>query len=298
MIKLVIPFSLDDIKQIPSDLIIKKNIGLEGSLFDINKLNNNCGIQKLCDQLTILNKKFPKALKSLHFPTEDANYISDTEIKNKLYGFIDLAARSNVPFVVLHSNYIQSLVEFDVLALKSTRSNFIKFFQKLNIYAREKNVIICIENMPIIGSLGMDYDSIFVFPEDFKDLIFSNIKINRDLCHWAYTYYTILQLSNFSPQIKTKSYTFDDFIRLMDLIEHFHFGSFSGMTYPYSQSKRNEGINPSKGFVDEKLFIKTLRKIHTLKRGFGLVLEIREKDYRNRVELRETIDWFEKNIFN
>jgi hypothetical protein len=297
MIKLIIPFSLENLKQIPSDLIIGKDIGLEGNLFNINKLSKNEDIKSIDNQLALVNKKFPRALKSLHFPTENANYLLDTEIKKKLYKFIDIASRFKVPIIIIHSNFIQSLDEFNINTLKSIRSKFIKFYQSLDKYALGKKVTICVENMPIIGSKGLDYDSIFVFPEDFENLKFGNIKINWDLCHWSHTYCTLQQLSNFSPKIKSEKVPFDAFLDLKNYIEYFHFGSFSGMAYPYSRSERKEGIIPSDGFMDKNLLIQSLRKIHSFKKDFGLAMEIREKNYNDRLELRKTIKWFEENIF-
>lgn len=291
MINLRIPFSLTDIKQIPVDLIGKENLTLEGNVFDARFFKKKGGWNIARKNIDEINKTLPRKLASLHFPVENANYIDSNKTKDSLFKFIDLANESDVPLVVLHSNYIQRIEGYYCRELPKIRKKFLEFFRELDISLKSKNVVVCIENMPIIGNDGDDFDSVFVFPEDFQRFNFRNIKIVWDFSHWAYTCFLIKRLSNITERLSSEITDFDEFLKIRENIVHTHFSSFKAKPLGCE-----EGIMPKKGSFDAETFIKILKKLNEGV-DISMTLEIKDENYRNRVNLFETIKWFKKYVY-
>ena len=163
------------------------------------------------------------------------------------------------------------------------------------------DIWIGVENLPIIGNLGDDFDPIFIYPEDFTDLVnleLSNVGITWDICHWSITYLTRLGISKLLRQEEIEYKDFHKYLSLMDYIKHFHFSSFKHLTIPYSEIRCYEGENPANGSIDESLLHETLLKVknNTLDKNIGIVFEVQETDYTNRKRSWETLNWFHKNI--
>lgn len=297
MIKLSSPFLLSNLDQVPFDLVEEKKIQLEGAIFDLQYLKNEGSWEKIELNIDYLSRSYPGILHSLHFPTDNADYIKSINLQQYLYRFIELASSNRISILVLHSNCMQDTLNFKITDVKGARERFLSFLSDLDIFLIDKGVTVCIENLPIIGNQGNEYDSLFVFPEDFAKFNFQRIKIVWDLGHWAYTCQILSMLQNFSSRVKADKANFRDFLILKDLIAHTHFSSFKGINIPFLNSSYKEGIHPSEGDFSEDTLIKLVQEINGWEKEIGMTLEIQEIDYTNRLNLRKTVDWFEKNIF-
>jgi len=286
MIKYSVPFLITELHQIPAGLLKKNNLFLEGTIFDCKQLENKKNRDLILRNISAVNDKYKGKLIALHFPTENANYLDSPIIQQKLIDFINVADSFGIEKVVLHSNYIQKEDVYDKNKLESIRKKFNTFFKKLDKFLEDKKTIVCIENMPIIGNDGTDFDSIFVFPQDFSDLKYKNIKITWDIGHWAYTFYFIETLSDISPLVKTDRIRFDDFSSLKKQIAHFHFSSFKKMN-----NVCQEGVCPQYGDFDQKTLGEIIKKINSDWSDTYMTLEIGEKDYTKRINLKKTLDW-------
>ncbi|MBI5358351.1 hypothetical protein HZB69_01845 [Candidatus Amesbacteria bacterium] len=290
MIIIQAPFLLTNIDQIPKDLV-KTGIHLEGNIFDGNDLKDEAVWKIINENLNIVKHQYGEIIHSLHYPMNNANYISDPYAKDWLSRFVEIAHKFNIQTIVLHSNYFQSIDEFKVSKINETRDKYLKFFQNINDNIMGSNVKIGVENMPIIGDKGNDYDSVFVLPSDFENFNFENIGITWDIGHWAYTYFILDNLSNFSTAVITQKLEFNEFATIREKILHTHFSSFKGTTYPFSNSNCEEGIIPSEGTIAPIYLANSIKEIDKWEKPITMTLEIREDDYKNRVNIRKTIDW-------
>ncbi|RJQ27825.1 hypothetical protein C4577_00680 [Candidatus Parcubacteria bacterium] len=297
MIKLAVPFLLSEPKQIPNS-IKGKDFFLEGIVFDANLFIEDTYWEKIENSIIFLSKKFPNQLYSLHFPVNNADYLTSPKVKEYLYKFIDLAFKHNISVIVLHSNSIELLETFNIKSLAKKRARYLAFFKKLDLYLLNKKLKICIENMPIVGNSGEDVDCIFVLPKDFKKLNFNNIKITWDIGHWAYTWSVLKSLTAISPYIKTTKVQFNEFLKLRRNLAHFQFSSFRTIALPGTNSVCVEGVVPMQGDIDEKLLQNVLHVIYSWKEQYVMSLEIQDEDYAHRVNLLKTINWIENVIFH
>jgi len=294
MIHLSVPFLTTKLEQIPDDFV--KNGGfVEGNVFDYNLLKNESDWKLLDKNLSYLQKKYQGVVKSLHFPTENANYLESSFVKNALYRFIETCSNHTVGTLVLHSNYIQDIKSFRVTNLEAVREKFLTFYEELDNFLEKSGVLIGVENMPIIGDTGVDFDSVFVYPDDFKSLNFKNIYVTWDFGHWAYTCFVLQNLNNFSNKINIERCEFKDYLKLKNKIIHAHFSSFKGTTYPFSNSQCREGVPPSEGDFDQDTLKGVLLELNNWN-DMNLTLEIKEKDYSVRENLNEVTTWVNKVI--
>lgn len=291
----IIPFLLTDLRQIPKNLLDKYNLKLEGTLFDASFLEDQEVWDLIEDNLLKVNKTYPKKLYSLHFPTDNANYLKDPTCKKNLFRFLDLAVEHKVQVVVLHSNFIQPITEFDVSLLKDIRKEFVSFFSEIDKYLKGKNILVAIENLPIIGNLGDDFDSVFVFPKDFQDVNFKNVKVVWDLCHWAFTYYSLNLLKHYSKHVSVTHPDLLAFKILGNKIVHIHFGSFTGLAHP-NTNNFSEGSTPEEGDFPEELMIKMIKAVQEINSSVGITFEIKEDDYTKRENLVKALEWFKRTI--
>jgi hypothetical protein len=291
MIKLSVPFLLTNDKQLPKKLIKKYDLWLEANVFDSNQL------------ISLVEKnKFSKLLKkaklignvhSFHFPVENADYMESKIVKNLLFETIRIIGVNKIPYLVLHSNHIRPMGKFDHKKLPHIRKRYFDFYKSLGEFAQSQNVIVCIENLPIIGNMGDDFDSVFVFPKDFNNLPKNGIRIVWDLGHWAYTCNIFKTVSKTIKSLPKSTPIFPDFIKLKKNISHFHFSSFKKL----NSLMCREGIVPRDGDFNEDELVKCCKIINKWPQEIGMTLEIQEKDYRKRINLIKTIKWFDSKVF-
>jgi len=213
MIHLLSSFLLTDIQQVQSRLL-KDGFGLEGNIFNCKLLDSEQTWKTISSNIRFINNKYGNVIKSLHFPIDQADYLTDSKVRKILFRFIDLANDYRIPIVVLHSNCIKDIESYSIKKLKGIRREYIDFYKTVDKYLDIKNTKVTIENMPIIGDHGVDFDSVFVFPSDFSDLDFKNIYVTWDIGHWAYTFYTCQTLNNFSEKITIEKTEFSDYLQI------------------------------------------------------------------------------------
>mgnify|MGYP001589181883 FL=1 len=212
-----------------------------------------------------------------------------------LLGFIDVCIECSVSKIVIHSNYFQNLKEFDPADLSPIRVKFEAIFMKLNEYIRNRECLLLVENIPVVGNMGDDFDSVFVFPEDFLGLRrLSNIGVVWDLGHWAFTT-AALNSENGVISATRRHVDFWEFKNILTDIEHLHLSSFTGIPNQKIGTICTEGIPMPRGDFSENLFKEALELIIRAKPDIGISLEIMETDYSRRTNLAETLMWLKTN---
>lgn len=296
MIRFLCPFLVTDLKQIPKSLVAKYNLGLEGVIFDGSKLQSE--FKRIKANLLQVQKEFPGKLISLHYPTDNADYIKGGREFLKLLEFIKMAQSLGIRKIILHSNFFVDAFAFNQSTLKAQGAKYLSVFKKLDRILEGFETRICIENMPIIGDQGENFDSIFVFPEDFHIIKkFKNIKINWDLGHWAITCKLLWDIKRLSLRTASIKINFSEYLENERDIIHFHLSSFSGNTFINSNALCREGIPPSRGDIDESYFTNALKRISKSGKITDVSLEINETNYYSRPNLLETLGWLHKNKF-
>lgn len=292
MIKLCIPFLLSDNKQLPEKLIKQRKLWLEANVFDSEQLVKLIKKQKFSKLLKDASRV--GIIRAFHFPVENSDYLESKIISKLLYKSIKIIGENKIPYFVLHSNHIRLMEKFDHKKLPKIRQKYLNYYKTLGKFAQRHNVTVCIENIPIIGNEGNDFDSVFVFPADFNNLPKTGIKIVWDMGHWAYTCNTYKTLSKKIKSLPKKSPTFFDFLKLKKNLSHFHFSSFKKLT----PLMCTEGVIPQDGDFNKNILAKYCRIIHEWPQEIGMTLEIQEKNYHNRVNLAKTLKWFDSSVFN
>jgi len=271
MIKLCIPFLLTDTSQLPKRLISQHRFLLEANVFDGKELLELVESNKLSKLLHDASQI--GTIRAFHFPTENSDYLESKVLSKLLYKTVEIVGQNKIPYLVLHSNHIRPLGKFDHKKLPQIRQKYINFYKTLGVFARSQNVTVCIENLPIIGNKGDDFDSVFVFPKDFNNLPKTGIKIVWDIGHWAYTHDRFKKLQEkikFSPK---NCSPFTSFLELKKNTVHFHFSSFKKL----SHLQCTEGIIPQNGNFSENILAKSCKIIHEWPQEIGMTLEIQEK---------------------
>jgi hypothetical protein len=299
MINISIPYRTGSPEQVPLEYIISNNFKIEANIFDIDQLLTEESIRKLTKELSNFQSLSMGIVGSLHFPTDDADYLSDPEKYNALISAINICSETDIPIIVLHSNYIISSDLFDKNDIQNIRHKYSSLLSEIDLYITKQNinVLVCIENMPIIGNDGIDFDSIFIFPEDFisiKNL--KNIAVTLDICHWGFTCEFMKSINNIHPYIESKkSIKFNDILEISNIIKHLHLSSFKYLTFPHTMINCEEGIIPNLGLASEQEILSVLKSLQDDEQNRLLTLEIKEIDYKNRINFIKTVDWL-KNV--
>jgi hypothetical protein len=226
-----------------------------------------------------------------HFPTDNADWVNIPEQFDNLLRFCDLAAECEAEGVVLHANQFVLVDDWPGFDLPGARKRVVEKVAELDEHLAGSPVWIGLENMPIIGSAGVDFDSIFVHPADFDGLLeldSPRIAVTWDVCHWAVTYSTLRAVAHLCQETPVTG-PFD----LPALpMRHIHFGSFTGHAMPYWPGDCFEGSAPQVGDFDQDLLAQMLA--HAIDRsdeGTSVVFEVQEEDYENRRNCWRTRDW-------
>ena len=299
MLKPQISFLAYDKRQIDTKWLDKK-LGFEGNIFNGNDLNEAENWDRIKENLDYILKSNSNIL-TLHFPTENANYLKNTNAKHQLYDFIDLAIEKNISGITLHTNQFLTIDQYLKYDLKKNRKDFMDFIKNIDNYIGERNLWIGIENLPIIGNEGDDFDPLFIYPEDyniFNDYNLRNIGITWDICHWFITIYTQQSMCALTPNQNLKTHNYLDFLQLSDKIKHFHFSSFKNLAFPLSNAKCEEGKPPQEGIIDIENLEKCILSISNVfnDTDIGITFEVQEEDYNNRINNWKTLEWFENII--
>ena len=299
MLKIVLPYKVGTKGQIPFKKIEKLDIFIEANIFDSTYLTKKTLFKNVEMELCVVQQKTSYRIRALHFPTENADFIKKQDIRKSVYRAIDLCSKNKIPILVLHSNNIIREKQWNSNNISNTRKIYLDFFKQLDNYITDKKISleVCIENMPIIGNKGLDFDSIFVFPEDFRQFKYKNIKITWDFCHWLFTFKMTETIGKLHPKLKTKDNTsIMDYLKIYNKISHFHFGSFKKLTFPGCNIDCEEGVMPNDGIIEETKLLKILKPLNTDKKVKFLTLEIKESDYSQRKNFFKTYKWINEHF--
>ncbi|AUZ27891.1 TIM barrel protein [Bacillus cabrialesii] len=290
-----IPFFGLDPKQIDKKWV-EAGYGLEANIFD-GKSFEATDYVKTFKRTLDYTKQLEPSLLTLHFPTDNADYVHEAHIKDRLLHFAELADVYGAKGITVHANQFMSVEEFQGYDLEGNRRKIIEFFAAFDDELKGTDIWIGVENLPIIGNLGEDFDPIFIYPEDFEELTqlgLKHIGITWDLCHWAITYQTHLSSSLMFRDEKLRYPDFFQFLSLKDSIKHYHFSSFRQLAFPHGDVRCFEGRHPAEGTIDEPLLRQAAEMLKEIHRGdgTGIVFEVMEEDYTQRKESWRTLEWF------
>ncbi|WP_416655388.1 endonuclease [Bacillus amyloliquefaciens] len=290
-----IPFFGLDPKQI-DEKWVEAGYGLEANIFD-GRSFEEADYSKTFNQTLEYAKQLDPSLLTLHFPTDHADYVHEDQIKKQLYHFSELAVKYGAKGITVHANQFMTVEEFQVYDLEGNRKKIVEFFAEFDEQLKGTDIWIGVENLPIIGNLGEDFDPIFIYPEDFTELVQLDLKhvgITWDLCHWAITYQTHLSSALMFRNDQLRYPDFFQFLSIKESIKHYHFSSFRQLAFPHGDVRCLEGRHPREGTIAEELLRRAADTLQELYRDqdTGIVFEVMEKDYTKREESWRTLEWF------
>lgn len=256
------------------------------------------GFWKKLEEVIATVHSLNPSLLTLHFPTDNADYFNQTDIHDNLLRFVDLAHKYNIPGITIHANQFISVEEYKTYPLAEVRKRMLDYYGRLDETLSGGHVWIGVENLPIIGNQGIDFDPIFIYPEDYTEFVqqqYRNIFVTWDLCHWGISYQTHRSISTLL-HTENPHDRYDKFLELPNL-KHFHFSLFSQLAMPYSRVLCQEGVLPDDGDLDPNLYIDCLRRIAAAyPENTGIVFEVKEENYAVRKQAWLMKEWFLKNI--
>ncbi len=268
--------------------------GIEAYVFDGSQLAGEDPWRVLRDNLRHA-RDLGAAPLTMHFPTDNADWVHDEAMFEALLRFCDIGAECGVDGVVLHSNQFVDLDDWAEFDLRETRKRVVAKLAELDRRLPESPLWIGVENMPIIGSQGVDFDSVFVRPADFDGLVeldSARIGVTWDVCHWAVTYSTLRAVAALRQEKLD--------VGPLDLpappVRHIHFGSFTGHALPHWPGDCFEGSTPQAGEFDEELLAAMLAEaVSRSAPGTSVVFEVQEEDYLDRRACWDTRAWVAGN---
>ena len=229
---------------------------------------------------------------SFHFPMDDCNYFKDSFVKNRLIDALDRANSLKIKKIIIHPNIRYAIKEWQYINRTKMQRLLYQTVSQIS-KIRKYNTKLCLENMPPIGNKYDDADSSILFIDDFK----SNMNYTLDICHYFNVVKTMKETrnekkwKNFLPEIKECNYF--DFLKKLEVIQHFHFSAFDDIANPFNKHYRREGILPNESVVKENYYKKAMRIIYenAIKSNKSIIFEISESDYTNRKRIFDMLAW-------
>jgi hypothetical protein len=279
------PFWGLDAKQVDR-LWVAAGFGLEAILFDGTELE---GLNRLEQTLSNLTADNPL---TLHFPMNNADYLRDRMVRDKLYAFLDLAHRLSARGVVLHSNcyvLVEDLASYD---MNATRECLLSFLHDLDCRLTGSGLWVGVENMPLMGDLGDDVDAVFVYPCDFAHFCFRNIGVTVDIAHWMGALATTRRARELrvSAALLPPLHEYEpmDIRTLAPNVRHLHLSAVEGVALPFRRGELTTGLVPGVRGASES-YEQVLRCFAVPARLISL--EVAEDDYRDRRQLWTALNW-------
>jgi hypothetical protein len=265
---------------------VEAGYGLEAILFNGAELEE---LPRLADTLAGLPSELPL---TLHFPMSQANYLVDDRVRDRLFGFIDLAVQRGARGVVIHSNYLIRVEDLAATDIPALRRRFLRFFGDMDDRLEGSGLWLGVENMPLVGDLGEDVDCMFVYPQDFEGFEYRNVGIVLDVAHWIGTLESVAEAESrdvpkaFLPPLRHCQPL--DCLELGSRIRHLHLSAVEGVALPPRLSIAHAGGVPP-ATTDDDPYVQIVRGIPTPLTSVSL--EIAEADYRQRTSIWEALDW-------
>ena len=231
-----------------------------------------------------------------HFPMNDADYVEDESVYEKLVEAYERACALGLNGLVVHSNRIKKFEEWKQMDIANEQKRVIvRLKAVLSTSGVSSNTWIALENMPLVGNSGYDIDPLFCFSDDFKDLP-GNIGVVWDICHSTSTlaYIRALDTGNLSESLvlRTNNTDYYDFHNISTKVKHWHFAGYRGLNDPSNNQECIEGVTPKESSLGEALYADLLQDIAESKSIDSVInFEIQESDYINRVNGPAALEW-------
>lgn len=232
---------------------------------------------------------------SFHFPVNHSDYVADPFVKDRLIETLERASELRIAGIVVHSNRVSPFQNWSGVNLETERQKVIDALVEVRSRSSSQ-AWLALENMPVMDNYGIEVDPLFVYPEDFKELRKTDVKVVFDICHFSNTQANIRQVLSgkqsrrYYPSVRSVGDF--DFLLIADLIVHWHFSSFLGVANPDTREICKEGVVPSKGSLGESYYKEAFQKIvQVADPSIHMVFEIQEKNYKDRLEAGEMLKW-------
>lgn len=291
-INISIPFLATQRKQIVSGI---GNSCVEATIFNREDLENETW-RKVWENIEIAAESIMPHKVTFHFPVNKSDYVSDSFVKARLIEAFQRASDMGLHGVVVHSNRIRSLNEWDGINLQEERCLVIDTLLTIRSQINSQTTWLALENMPVMDNHCIEIDPLFCYPKDFSGLLGKDVGIVWDICHFTNTIATIEQVSQgrqdkkYYPNIQIchpKS-----FLDIKDQIVHWHFSAFKGIPNPYTNEPCSEGALPWEATLGEDIYKKLWKAIqHNYSNNQHVVLEISEDNYEERTRVPQMLKW-------
>ncbi|WP_159029902.1 TIM barrel protein [Streptomyces marincola] len=263
--------------------------GIEAYVFDGDDLAGEDHWRLLAENLRHIRALGARAL-TLHFPTEHADWVHDGDAYRKLLRFCEVAAEHGAAGVTLHANQFVAASDWPGFDVAERRRRVLGRLAELDAALAHLPIWIGVENLPVIGVQGIDYDPVFVYPADFAGLAeigSPRLGVTWDICHWAVTHALARAVGNL-----TQRPTVLDPLDLPEApLRHIHFASFAGIALPHLPYTCTEGVAPQDGDADPGVLAGMLGAALDRAPGAGVVFEVQEEDYGDRRTCWSTLSW-------
>ncbi|MFJ5348985.1 MULTISPECIES: hypothetical protein [Pectobacterium] len=266
---------------------------VEATIFNMSDLfDTSWG--KIWDNISYAIKMYGSRNVSFHFPINNCNFVNDPFVKKRLYEAFSRVNDLGMAGMVVHSNQIHNFEWWSKNSLTDTRRSVIDVLDDLTSKAKTSSWL-ALENMPVMDNYGIEIDPTFVFPSDFKELRGTGINVVWDFCHFASTIasieYSIKESIDDYYYPNKMLVDYNGFKELEDIIVHWHFSAFKGISAPMSKHYCEEGTLPYKGTLDESVYIDAWKFIALRPSSEKVVFEVQESNYYLRKNMIKMIDW-------
>lgn len=230
---------------------------------------------------------------TFHFPVNNCDYAHDRNIFDKLVEAYNRACDLGLSGVVVHSNCIRKINEWNTLSIVDLRYKvYDALLQVKNSVNNSANTWLSVENMPIMDNFGIEIDPLFLYPEDFK-MIDKSVGLVLDVCHFFYTVTASsmvfdgkLDIGGY-PNLRHTKY---EDIKNFNNVKHWHFSAFHGIAKHGSKNYCKEGVLPKDGTIHERIYMDAISYINSISNDQFVVLELNEEDYSLRSNAKNFIN--------
>ncbi len=296
--------------------ILKERISFSTYLFDIKQIQpsmmkyfNNIEIvifdeidvkktrKELLQAISSIIEKVKPLEVSFHYSMNNCEYWKNKVEHLYLMKICDVINELNVSRLVVHSNFIRTISDIDIMKFEEIRHKIIDTL----VFAKKMypKIDISLENMTALSGNLNDADPLFLAADDFDLLKNTDLSITFDFCHfWInefiqkndllrhikginYKYYEYLQ---------TKDFSLKSFNNITKHINHIHISSFQYIDNRIIEGKvLSDGIVPQTKIESDILFMKKNNQNNLIYN-----FEISEENYYERKAIYRMVDDFEK----
>lgn len=234
-----------------------------------------------------------------HFPVNDSNYILDGIVRDRLWQVLDVLDAVGAIGLVLHSNQTMPTAYWTASTTRAAQERFAAFIPRLQERITGSSFWVGLENMPIMGNDGSEFDPVLVYPEDFTTFEYGvNLGITWDFCHYSYTVHVgeLLQQGSlrehrYYPHLR-RDCSIDSLWALREHVLHLHFSAFTGVATVDGGGECREGVVPWESTLGIRYYEDLLlQAAGRFPQASTVTLEITEDDYLMRKRFGSVYKW-------